>query len=151
MSKQAHTASEVGTELAGLLADSYTTYLLTQNCHWNVTGPHFPVLHALFEEQYTELAAAVDEIAERLRALNIRAPGTYREFGALTAVEELAEDADTAAMLASLIAANEQVLARSKGLLASAETAGDQATQDVAAGRIGVHEKALWMLRATAS
>ena len=79
---------KIGEDLGRLLADTYTLYLKTHNYHWNVTGPMFQTLHLMFETHYNELALAVDLIAERIRALGLPAPGTYTEFGKLSAVKE---------------------------------------------------------------
>ena len=81
--------------LSGLLADSYTLYLKTHNYHWNVTGPQFVTLHGMFEKHYNELALAVDQIAERIRALGHAAPGSYRAFSRLSVIEEEEEDSVT--------------------------------------------------------
>ena len=133
--------------LSHLLADSYTLYLKTHNFHWNVTGPMFTTLHTLFETQYTELALAVDEIAERIRALGHRAPGSYKEFAALSAVK----DADSVPSAHDMIRALEQdlatVVASAKKVFEAAETAGDQASGDLAVRRMDVSEKNAWMLR----
>ncbi len=135
--------------LSKVLADSYTLYLQTHNFHWNVTGPNFQSLHLLFEQQYTELALAVDEIAERIRTLGAVAPGTYARFSALTGIEEVDGTIGAGEMLERLIAGQEQVV-RSAGEAATlAEAAGDQATADLLIGRIAVHEKNAWMLRSS--
>lgn len=138
---------QIATELSGLLADSYSLYLKSQNYHWNVTGPMFPSLHVMFEEHYTELAMAVDEIAERIRALGHPAPGTFGEFSRLTALTEdesmpLARD-----MVGRLLVGHETVVATARSVLSSAERSGDAATADLVTRRIDVHEKTAWMLR----
>jgi starvation-inducible DNA-binding protein len=131
-----------------LLADSYTLYLKTHNYHWNVTGPMFGQLHALFETQYTELAAAVDVIAERIRTLGAPAPGSYAAFSRLATIKE-APDAPPAAeeMIHHLAADQDAVVASANLLLKAAESADDAATLDLATRRIDVHEKNAWMLR----
>ena len=96
--------------LSRLLADSYTLYLKTHNYHWNVTGPQFNTLHQMFEEQYTELAAAVDEIAERIRALGVRAPGSYREYAELTNIEEGDGNESAEEMIRQLAVGQESVV-----------------------------------------
>ena len=141
----------VADALARLLADTYTLYLKTHGYHWNVIGPDFRSHHLMFEEQYLELAAAVDEIAERIRALGPLAPGSYREMAVLTSVidEEVAPDA--MAMVRRLIDANDVVVRTARAVVGAAEKAGDAASLDLATRRIAVHEKTLWMLRATAA
>ena len=135
--------------LARLLADTYTLYLKTHGYHWNVTGPHFRSLHLMFEEQYEELAEAVDEIAERIRQLGPMAPGSYREMARLTEVGDAEGEPDAMGMVHMLIDANEIVVRTAHTVIAAAEQADDPASLDLATRRIGVHEKALWMLRAT--
>ena len=134
-------------ELGHLLADSYTLYLKSHNYHWNVTGPMFTTLHTLFETQYTELALAVDEIAERIRALGAPAPGSYTEFAALAKVEEARGVPKAEEMIAVLVADQETVVAIARAVVLAAEEAGDQATADLGTRRIDLHEKNAWMLR----
>ena len=134
--------------LSRLLADSYTLYLKTQNFHWNVTGPQFVALHNLFEEQYTELAAAVDEIAERIRAAGAKAPGSYSAFGKLTALEESGSDLAAGEMIATLKTDHETVAKTANALLKAADDAGDDVSADLATQRQTVHEKSAWMLSA---
>jgi starvation-inducible DNA-binding protein len=133
--------------LSRLLADSYTLYLKTHNYHWNVTGPMFNTLHTLFEAEYTELAIAVDEIAERIRTLGAPAPGSYAEFAKLTRVKE--GEAATAAldMVRELGADQTTVADSARTVVKAAEAAGDQASADLGVRRIDVHEKNAWMLR----
>ena len=138
---------EVAEQLSRLLADSYTLYLKTHNYHWNVTGPMFTTLHTLFEQQYTELALAVDEIAERIRALGHRAPGSYSEFGRLSSVKEAQGVPKAEAMVEELAADQGLVAARAKEVISVAEKAGDEASVDMAVQRTQVHEKNAWMLR----
>jgi starvation-inducible DNA-binding protein len=138
-------------ELGRLLADTYALYVKTQGYHWNVVGPEFHSLHLLFEAQYTELALAIDEIAERMRALGAVAPGSLQAFARLSAVEEEDETPDAPQMLLRLIAAHETVVRTAEAVVRRAERAPDPATVDLATQRLAVHEKALWMLRATAA
>ncbi|MDJ0852836.1 MAG: Dps family protein [Myxococcota bacterium] len=133
--------------LGRLLADSYTLYLKTHNFHWNVTGPMFTTLHTLFETQYNDLALAVDEIAERIRALGAPAPGSYTEFAALAAVKEAAGGEPATDMIRLLVADQETVTASARRVVEAAEACGDQASGDLGVRRIDVHEKNAWMLR----
>ncbi len=133
--------------LSRLLADSYTLYLKTHNYHWNVTGWQFTTLHALFEQQYTELALAIDEIAERIRTLGEPAPGSYQAFSTLTRIEEETGHPGASEMVRNLVEDNETVVRTARELLPMAEEANDQPTVDLLVGRMQVHEKAAWMLR----
>ncbi|MGD9902400.1 MAG: Dps family protein [Vicinamibacterales bacterium] len=133
--------------LAVLLSNSYTLYLKTQNFHWNVTGPMFTTLHALFMTQYSELALAVDEIAERMRALGAYAPGSFAEFKSRSAVKEATGHPDAKAMIKALVADQAAVVAAAERLFAAAEKARDQASADLATRRLDVHQKNAWMLR----
>jgi starvation-inducible DNA-binding protein len=133
--------------LERLLADSYTLYLKTHNYHWNVTGSMFTTLHTLFEQQYTELALAVDVVAERLRAIGRRAPGSYTEFARLAAVKEELETPAAREMVERLTADQETVADGARALRRAASEAGDDASEDLAVQRIQVHEKNAWMLR----
>ncbi len=142
--------ARVAAGLARLLADSYTLYLKTHNFHWNVVGPHFASLHALFETQYTELALAVDEIAERMRALGEYAPGSYAEFSALATVPEASGRPTATQMVEALAADNATVARTASEAFAIADAAGDQPSCDLAVRRQQVHEKTAWMLRAFA-
>ena len=135
--------------LARVLADSYTLYIKTHGHHWNVTGPDFPALHAMFEEQYTELAGAVDEVAERIRAIGAPAPAGYRAFGALTAIEEKDGPMTAQEMVADLLDGHEIVAKTAKSALDTAQEAGDEVTVDLMVQRIAVHDKTAWMLRST--
>jgi starvation-inducible DNA-binding protein len=133
--------------LARLLASSYTLYLKTHNYHWNVTGPMFTTLHTLFELEYTELALAVDEIAERMRTLGAYAPGSYVEFAKLTTVKEAAPRTPALEMIRNLVADQEEIVRLANALIATAEKAGDQASMDLGVRRAQVHQKNAWMLR----
>jgi starvation-inducible DNA-binding protein len=133
--------------LSRLLADSYTLYLKTHNYHWNVTGPMFQTLHLMFEEQYNELALAVDEIAERIRALGAFAPGTYREFGELSSISEDDDRPDAKEMIRRLVKGQEAVARTARSLFPTVESASDEPTADLLTQRMQVHEKTAWMLR----
>ncbi|HTW09203.1 MAG TPA: Dps family protein [Acidimicrobiales bacterium] len=139
--------AEIAEGLSRLLADSYTLYLKTHNYHWNVTGPMFGTLHLMFEQQYTELALAVDLIAERIRALGERAPGSYQEFAKLTAISEDDDQPDASEMLRRLLAGQEAVVRTARDAFCIAERSGDQPSMDLLTQRMQVHEKAAWMLR----
>jgi starvation-inducible DNA-binding protein len=133
--------------LSHLLADSYTLYLKTHNYHWNVTGPMFTTLHTLFETQYNDLALAVDEIAERIRALGARAPGSYTEFSRLAAVKEATGEPSAHDMIEDLVADQAAVVKAAQQVVTAAEAAHDLASADLGTRRIDVHEKNAWMLR----
>jgi starvation-inducible DNA-binding protein len=134
--------------LKHLLADSYTLYLQTHNFHWNVTGPQFRELHLMFEEHYTELAVAVDDIAERIRTLDVAAPGTYKAFSALSAVKEVDGVPEANQMVSILTKAHEQVVKTCRDVLVKAQQANDESTAALVSDRMRVHEKTAWMLRA---
>ncbi|PIT98737.1 MAG: DNA starvation/stationary phase protection protein [Bdellovibrionales bacterium CG10_big_fil_rev_8_21_14_0_10_45_34] len=138
---------KIASELGVLLADSYTLYLKTHNYHWNVTGPMFNTLHLMFETQYTELATAVDVIAERIRSLGEPAPGSYHAFSRLTNVKE--EDSLPGAheMISNLVTAHETVVRSARKIFPVAEKSSDEATCDLLTQRIQLHEKTAWMLR----
>jgi len=137
--------------LARLLADTYTLYLKTHNYHWNVVGPRFRELHLMFEEQYTELATAVDEIAERIRTLGYPAPGTYKEYAALTRIEEQPGVPSAEEMVKDLVTAQETVVRTCRAVLPLAQGADDESTSSLVADRMVVHEKTAWMLRSLAA
>jgi starvation-inducible DNA-binding protein len=138
--------------LSHLLADSYTLYLKTHYFHWNVTGPMFQTLHLMFETQYTELALAVDLIAERIRALGHVAPGTYSEFSKLTSISESKGGVPNAqAMIAELIEGQEAVVRTARSIFAAVDKAQDEATADLLTQRMQLHEKTAWMLRSLIS
>ena len=132
--------------LSHLLADSYLLYLKTHNFHWNVTGPMFTTLHTLFETEYTELALAVDEIAERIRALGAVAPGTFAAYGKLASIQEAEGVPKATDMIRELVADQAKVVAAAKAVVKAAEAAGDDATADLGIRRIQIHEKNSWML-----
>ena len=133
--------------LSNLLADTYTLYLKTQSFHWNVTGPMFRALHTMFEEQYTELAAAVDGIAERIRALGHPAPGSFSQFLKLASVQEENTVPTAEEMVRQLVTAHEAVVRTARNAFTTADAAEDQVTADLLTERMQVHEKAAWMLR----
>ena len=139
--------STVAAGLKKLLADTYTLYLKTHNFHWNVTGPQFRELHLMFEEQYTELATAVDDIAERIRALGSPAPGTYSELNELTVIEETAGVPSSDSMIQILTQDNEAVVRTARNVLAQAQEAGDESSASLIGDRMVIHEKTAWMLR----
>lgn len=138
----------VAEKLSRLLADSYTLYLKTHNYHWNVTGPMFQTLHLLFETQYTELATAVDGIAERIRALGEQAPGSYRDFAKLATVKDAQAVPKAEAMIRELAADHETVSRTAMEVFREAQQHGDEATISLVTARLEVHQKATWMLRA---
>jgi starvation-inducible DNA-binding protein len=137
--------------LSRLLADTYTLYLKTHNYHWNVTGPQFNTLHAMFMTQYSELSLAVDEIAERLRALGAWAPGSYTAYARLSTVKE-ASGVPTAEQMVAELAADQAIVVRTaRALFPAVEAAHDEPTADLLTQRMQVHEKTAWMLRAMIS
>jgi starvation-inducible DNA-binding protein len=139
--------SQVSESLARLLADTFTLYLKTHNYHWNVTGPHFAALHAMFEQQYQELWLAADELAERMRALGHMAPGSYADFSELTQIAEADGIPSAMDMVADLAHGNEAVARVAVAAFEVSDRVGDQATADLTVNRQQVHEKTAWMLR----
>jgi starvation-inducible DNA-binding protein len=137
------------TELKNSLADTYTLLLKTHNYHWNVTGPNFFSLHTLFEGQYNELFLAVDEIAERIRALGEKAPGSFSEFSRLTDIAEADSSLDADAMIKDLYNSNELIIETLIELRDVADSENDRETEDIAIARIKVHQKNAWMLKAS--
>lgn len=135
--------------LSRLLADTYTLYLKTHNFHWNVTGPHFRSLHTMFEEQYTELATAVDNIAERIRTLGYPAPGSYSDYSRLSSIEETSGVPEAQEMVRLMVEANEAVVRTAREVFPTAEKANDESTVDMLTERMAVHEKTAWMLRSS--
>lgn len=133
--------------LSRLLADTYTLYLKTHNFHWNVTGPMFATLHTLFEAHYTELAAAIDEIAERIRALGFPAPGSFQQFTSLSSIKEETGLPDASEMLRQLVQGQEAVVRTARTVLPLAGEANDEPTVDLLTQRMQIHEKNAWMLR----
>ncbi|MDR2187116.1 MAG: DNA starvation/stationary phase protection protein [Azonexus sp.] len=133
--------------LSHLLADSFTLYLKTHNFHWNVTGPMFNTLHVMFMDQYTELWNALDQIAERIRALGFPAPGTYREFAKLTVIEESKGVPNASEMIKQLVSGQEAIVRTARSLFPTIEKAADEPTADLLTQRMQIHEKNAWMLR----
>lgn len=133
--------------LSHLLADTYTLYLKTHYFHWNVTGPMFNTLHLMFEGQYTELALAVDLVAERIRSLDVYAPGTYRDFVKLSSIKESESVPNAQDMIKELVAGHEAVCRTARSVFPAAEAASDEATSDLLTQRLQLHEKTAWMLR----
>lgn len=144
--ERAETSDAGARALARALADTYTLALKTQNFHWNVTGPHFAPLHAQFESQYDALVEAVDEIAERLRALGRPAPGSFKEFGSLTRVPEAAGEKTAEAMVRSLRDGHRIAAGAARECLRAAQEEGDEVTVDLMVERTAAHDKAAWML-----
>jgi len=141
---------QIAKELSKFLADSYTLYLKTHNFHWNVTGAMFNTLHTMFETQYTEQWQALDEIAERIRALGYNAPGSYAEFVKLSSIKEepgATEAPDWREMVHQLVVGNEAVCRTARKVLDVADDADDAPTEDLATQRLQTHEKYAWMLR----
>ncbi|MDH3317347.1 MAG: DNA starvation/stationary phase protection protein [Gammaproteobacteria bacterium] len=139
--------SAISDGLSRLLADSYTLYLKTHNYHWNVTGPQFNTLHTMFEGQYTELAQAVDEIAERIRALGFPAPGSYKAFSELSSIEEETGTPSAEDMVRELVTGQETVVRTAREIFPTVDSANDEPTADLLTQRMQVHEKNAWMLR----
>jgi starvation-inducible DNA-binding protein len=133
--------------LAHLLADTYTLYLKTHFYHWNVTGPMFNSLHLMFETQYTELALAVDAIAERIRSLGFPAPGSYSAYATLSTIDEDPGVPDADTMIANLVKGQEAVARTARAVFPAAEAGSDEATADLLTQRLQIHEKTAWMLR----
>ena len=133
--------------LSRLLADTYPLYLKPPNFHWNVTGPMFNTLHTMFETQYTELATAVDDIAERIRALGFPAPGTYAEYAKLSSIKEQEGVPSAEDMIRLLVEGQEAVVRTARGIFPLLEKVSDEPTADLLTQRMQVHEKTAWMLR----
>lgn len=138
---------EIAEGLSRLLADTYSLYLKTHNFHWNVTGPMFQTLHLLFEQEYTELAIAVDLIAERIRALGFPAPGTYTEFARLSSIEETTGVPKAEEMIRLLVAGQESVVRTARSVFPLVDKVNDEPTADLLTQRMQIHEKNAWMLR----
>lgn len=138
---------EIVQGLSRLLADTYTLYLKTHNFHWNVTGPMFQTLHVMFETQYTELALAVDLIAERIRSLGSYAPGTYKQYAELSSIKEAEGVPKAEEMIRMLVEGQEAVVRTARSIFPVADAAQDEATADLLTQRIQLHEKTAWMLR----
>ena len=138
---------EIASGLSRVLADTYTLYLQTHNFHWNVTGPMFQTLHLMFETQYNELALAVDLVAERIRALGLPAPGTYKQFGQLSSIHEVDGVPKAEDMIRTLVQGHETVARTAREVFKSCESANDQPSCDLLTQRLQIHEKTAWMLR----
>ncbi|GAB5101033.1 DNA starvation/stationary phase protection protein [Caballeronia sp. LP006] len=134
--------------LSRLLADTYTLYLKTHNFHWNVTGPMFNTLHLMFETQYNELALAVDAIAERIRALGVHAPGSYKDFARLSTIPEADGVPSAEEMIRQLVQGQEAVVRTAREIFPATDAANDEPTADLLTQRMQTHEKTAWMLRA---
>jgi starvation-inducible DNA-binding protein len=141
------TRKEIAAGLSRLLADTYTLYLQTHNFHWNVTGPMFSTLHLMFETQYTELALAVDLIAERIRSLGVPAPGTYSEYVKLSSITETAGVPKAEEMIKLLVEGQEAVVRTARSIFPMVDEAHDEPTADLLTQRMQLHEKNAWMLR----
>lgn len=136
--------------LSHLLADSYSLFLMTHNFHWNVVGPQFNALHTMFEAQYTELFTGVDEIAERIRSLGFKAPGSFKQFDKLASFSIPDGELDAKGMLIEMVHGQEAVVRTARDILPVAEKANDQPTLDLLTRRMEIHEKNAWMLRSMA-
>ena len=135
--------------LAQLLADSYAVYLKTHGYHWNVRGPNFSQLHALFMAQYTEMWTAIDEVAERIRALGELAPQGYGAFGNLSSIKDGDPSKGAEEMLKDLIASQETLVGTLYAILPTAQAAGDEVSASLISDRLTAHEKHIWMLRSS--
>ncbi|TAH44810.1 MAG: DNA starvation/stationary phase protection protein [Dokdonella sp.] len=138
---------KIATQLSRLLADNYSLYLKTHAFHWNVTGPMFNSLHQMFDVQYNELWLANDVIAERIRALDVFAPGSYSQFGKLSSIKEESGVPDWKGMVGQLVEGHETSARTAREAIKLAEKAGDQPSADLATQRVESHEKTAWMLR----
>ncbi len=138
---------EIAEGLSRLLADTYSLYLKTHNFHWNVTGPMFNTLHLMFETQYTELALAVDLIAERIRSLGFPAPGTYSEYAKLSSIEETPGVPKAEEMIRLLVQGQESVVRTARSIFPVVDSANDEPSADLLTQRMQIHEKTAWMLR----
>jgi len=144
---EAGTRKEIADGLSRLLADTYSLYLKTHYFHWNVTGPMFQTLHLMFETQYTELALAVDLIAERIRALGFPAPGSYSEYAKLSSIPETTSVPKATEMILLLVEGQEAVCRTARSIYPAVEKASDEPTADLLTQRLQLHEKTAWMLR----
>ncbi len=147
MDTKTHTNARVVDALRQVVADSYALLGQTHLCHWNVEGPNFFALHNAFEEQYTELFTAIDEIAERIRALGAYSPGGLEGLAKMAGFKEIGEEAPARDMVESLIGQNEQLIRHLAEARDAADEAQDKETEDLMIARIQVHEKTCWMLR----
>ena len=140
---------QIAEALGKLLADTYVLYSKTHSFHWNVTGPNFPQLHALFGQQYNELWISLDEMAERIRALGVLAPASGKAMAAASSIKEAEGAPAAAAMVKELMEGHEAAIKTARPVIELAQGGGDEGTADLVIGRIQAHEKAAWMLRAT--
>jgi starvation-inducible DNA-binding protein len=140
---------DVAEALTRVLADSFAVYLKTHGYHWNVRGPEFIALHNLLEQQYRDIWAALDDIAERIRALGILAPQSYSAFGNLTSIKDGDPEREATEMLKELLKDHETLIATVREAFTAADEAGDEASADLMTQRLAAHEKFAWMLRST--
>ena len=138
---------EIADGLNKMLADSYALYVKTHNFHWNVTGPNFSELHKVFEKQYQELAIAIDDIAERVRALGVFVPASFSQFSQITSIDEETGQIHSDEMIRQLVLAQEEVVRTARHLLPLVEDFNDAPTVDLLTLRMAAHEKNAWMLR----
>ncbi|WP_109124054.1 Dps family protein [Dyella sp. C11] len=138
---------QIGEQLSKLLADTYSLYLKTHSFHWNITGPQFNSLHTMFETQYNELWLAADEVAERIRTLDVFAPGSYSQFGKLSSIKEEPGVPDWKDMVGQLVEGHEIAAHTARQVIKVADEGGDEGTADIVTGRLKEHEKTAWMLR----
>ena len=143
------TNKKVAESLKSALSDTYVLYLKTQNYHWNVTGPSFRSLHLMFQEQYNDLFLAVDLLAERIRALGEKAPGSFAIYGELTSIKEGNEDLDANSMVKELLADQDKIVQTLQKTLSEAKNADDEVTVTIVTDRIEIHQKNSWMLRSS--
>lgn len=144
-----NTCRRISQDLAVLLADTYILYVKTQNCHWNVVDPKFYSLHKFFEKQYEELAEAIDEIAERIRMLNEKAPASLKEFLELTSLRELNQTLSADQMIHHLVKDHEAIITWLRPMIESVAQLGDEGTSDFFIQRLRAHEKMAWMLNSS--
>ena len=138
---------KVADQLSGVLADSYLLMLKTHYYHWNVKGTLFKSVHDLTEQQYTELFEAIDDIAERIRALGFEAPGTFSAFQKISNVNEAKGGLSDLEMAADLLETHESLILKLRETLNTADDISDEVTVDMMVGRLTIHEKSAWMLR----
>ena len=141
--------TDVAAELTKVLADSFAVYMKTHGYHWNVRGPEFFSFHNLLEQQYRDIWAALDDIAERIRALGEFAPQAHSAFANLTSIKDGDPDKDAPAMLTELMKDHETLIATCRAALKAADDDGDDVSVDLLTQRLGAHEKFAWMLRST--
>lgn len=138
---------QIAESLAHFLADTYVLYVKTQNFHWNVTDPRFFSLHKFFEEQYENLADAIDEIAERIRALQYKAPGSMNQFIELSCLEESGNQLPADRMLHQLAQDHELISNEIRPMIKSFQEKKDEGSADLLIQRLRFHEKTAWMIR----